>query len=187
MTDNEILCLMREAPPDGQRALFDKYYKYVYSIVNRIINGFGSPDDSDECVIDVFASLMMKMRPDDTVTSLKAYVGAVARNTAIGMRRSLVSKTGRNISADEDEMAEIAGDEDIEADSERSEISEILLDKIGEIGPPDSIIIIQKYYYDKSSKEIAEMLGMNAASVRVRCGRAMKRLKKLLDNTGITL
>ena len=60
MTDNEILCLMREAPPQGQRALFDKYYSYVYYIVNRIINGFGSADDSEECVIDVFASVMMK-------------------------------------------------------------------------------------------------------------------------------
>ncbi len=187
MTDNEILCLMREAPPDGQRALFDKYYSYVYTIVNRIISGFGSPDDSDECVIDVFASLMMKMRPDDRITSLKAYVGAVARNAAISMRRSLASKTGRNVSADDDEMAEIAGDEDIEADSDRSELSELLLEKIGEIGPPDSIIIIQKYYYDKSSKEIAEMLGMNSAAVRVRCGRAMKKLKKLLDDNGISL
>ncbi|WP_176662206.1 RNA polymerase sigma factor [Ruminococcus flavefaciens] len=54
MTDNEILSLMRETPPQGQRALFDKYYSYVYSIVNRIINGTGSPDDAEECVIDVF-------------------------------------------------------------------------------------------------------------------------------------
>ncbi|MCR5600978.1 MAG: sigma-70 family RNA polymerase sigma factor [Ruminococcus sp.] len=187
MTDNEILCLMREAPPNGQRALFDKYYNYVYSIVNRIISGFGSPDDSDECVIDVFASLMMKMTPDENMTSLKSYIGAVARNTAIGMRRSLASKTGRNISADDEEMAEIVGDENIEESADKSELSKILLDKIGEIGPPDSIIIIEKYYYDKSSKEIAEKLGMNAAAVRVRCGRAMKRLKKLLDDTGITL
>ena len=55
MTDNEILCLMRETPSQGQRVLFDKYYSYVYSIVNRIISGYGSPDDSEECVIDVFA------------------------------------------------------------------------------------------------------------------------------------
>lgn len=187
MTDNEILCLMREAPPDGQRALFDKYYNYVYTIVNRIISGFGSTDDSDECVIDVFASLMMKMKTDGSITSLKSYIGAVARNMAIDMRRSLASKTGLNISADDEEMAEIAGDEDIEASADRSELSQLLLDKIGEIGPPDSVIIIQKYYYDRNSKEIAEMLGMSASAVRVRCGRAMKRLKKLLDATGITL
>ena len=88
MTDEKILTLMREAPSNGQRALFDKYYNYVFSIVSRIISGFGSPNDSEECVIDVFASIMMKMHPDDNI-SLRSYIGAVARNTAISMRRSV--------------------------------------------------------------------------------------------------
>ena len=36
-------------------------------------------------------------------------------------------------------------------------------------------------------KEIAKMVGLNSAAVRMRCGRAMKRLKKLLEADGITL
>lgn len=186
MTDNEILCLMREAPPQGQRALFDKYYSYVYYIVNRIINGFGSADDSEECVIDVFASVMMKLVPDEGC-SLKSYVGAVARNAAISMKRRLAAKTGRIISADEETMAVIADSEDIEKNTENSGMSELLLEKISELGVPDSIIIIQKYYYDRNSKEIAEMVGMNSSAVRVRAGRAMKRLKKLLEADEIIL
>ena len=186
MTDNEILSLMRETPSLGQRALFDKYYSYVFSIVNRIINGFGSADDSEECVIDVFASVMMKLVPDDDC-SLKSYIGAVARNSAISMRRSLAAKTGKNISSDDENMAEIADEQDIEANSDKSEASNLLLKKVSELGPPDSIIIIQKYYYEKSSTEIAEMVGLNATAVRMRCGRAIKRLKKLLEADGITL
>lgn len=186
MTDNEILSLMRETPSQGQRAIFDKYYSYVYSIVNRIISGFGSPADAEECVIDVFASVMMKLVPDDGC-SLKSYIGTVARNAAISARRSLAAKTGANISADDEEAAEIADGEDIEANADKSETSEILLKKISELGPPDSIIIIQKYYYDKSSKEIAKIVGLNAAAVRMRCGRAMKRLKALLEADGISL
>ena len=57
MTDTEILGLLKEAPPQGQRALFDKYYSYVNAIVGRIMRGFGSADDCDECTIDVFASV----------------------------------------------------------------------------------------------------------------------------------
>ncbi len=186
MTDNEILCLMREEPPQGQRALFDKYYSYVYYIVNSIINGFGSPDDSEECVIDVFASVMMKLVPDEGC-SLKSYVGTVARNAAISMKRRLAVKTGRDISADEESMAELADSEDIEKNTENSAMSELLLEKISELGVPDSIIIIQKYYYDRNSKEIAEMVGMTPSAVRVRAGRAMKRLKKLLEADGIDL
>ena len=171
MTDNEILSLMRENPPEGHRELFNKYYSYVYAIVNRILTGSGSADDAEECVIDVFASVMMKLVPDENC-SLKSY---------------LVIKTGRNVSADDENMAEIADDEDIEEKNDRSETSELLLKKVSELGPPDSIIIIQKYYYDKSSKDIAEMVGLNAVAVRMRCTRAMKRLKKLLEADGITL
>ena len=186
MTDNEILSLIREKPPEGQRALFNKYYSYVYTIVNRILSGSGSSDDTEECVIDVFASVMMKLVPDESC-SLKAYIGTTARNAAISMRRSLVIKTGRNVSADDENMAEIADEEDIEGKSDKSETSELLLKKVSELGPPDSIIILQKYYYDKSSKEIAGMVGLNAVAVRMRCTRAMKRLKKLLEADGITL
>lgn len=186
MTDNEILTLMREAPPQGQKALFDKYYRYVYTIVQRILKGFGSTDDCDECTIDVFASLMMKLKIPE-ISSLSSYVGAVARNAAVSMRRKLASKTGLDVSIDDENMAEIAEETDIEAEADKNELSEQLLRCVSELGYPDSVIIVQKYYYNRSSKEIAEMTGMNAASVRVRCGRAMKRLRKLLDENGITL
>ncbi|WP_303837543.1 RNA polymerase sigma factor [Ruminococcus flavefaciens] len=186
MTDNDILSLMREAPPQGQKAFFDKYYRYVYTIVQRILRGFGSPDDCDECTIDVFASLMMKLKNIE-IDSLSSYVGAAARNAAISMRRKLASKTGLNVSIDDENMAEISEDMDIETEAEENELSEQLLRCVSDLGYPDSVIIIQKYYYNRSSKEIAEMTGMNAASVRVRCGRAMKRLKKLLVENGITL
>lgn len=186
MTDSEILRFMDEAPPQGQRALFDKYYSYVCSIVNSILSGFGSRDDSEECVIDVFASVMMKLRTEE-ITSLKAYVGAIARNSAISMRRKLVSKTGLDISADDEDMPEIEGDDNIEETVEKKESSELLLECVAELGMPDSVIIIQKYYYNKSSKEISEMVGLSPSLVRVRCGRAMKRLRKLLDDKGITL
>ncbi len=53
MTDNEILRLMRDDPPRGQRALFDKYYNYVYAIVSRLISGFGSSSDMEECRLSV--------------------------------------------------------------------------------------------------------------------------------------
>ena len=186
MTDNEILTLMRDTPPQGQKALFDKYYRYVYTIVQRILRGFGSPDDCDECTIDVFASVMMNLKGAD-IGALNSYIGAAARNAAISMRRKLAAKTGLNDPIDDENMAEIAEDTDVAAEAEKNELSEQLLNCISELGYPDSVIIIQKYYYSRSSKEIAEMTGLNAAGVRVRCGRAMKRLKKLLEENNITL
>ncbi|WP_028519218.1 RNA polymerase sigma factor [Ruminococcus flavefaciens] len=186
MTDNDILRLMRDDPPRGQRALFDKYYSYVYAIVSRLISGFGSSSDMEECAADVFAAVMMKLMPRDD-TALKSYIGTAARNAAISMRRRLAAKTGLDCREGDEELSALADTEDIADNAEKSERSELLLRMIEELGTPDSVILIQKYYYDRSSKEIAEMVGMNAAAVRVRCARAMKRLKKLLDENDITL
>ena len=60
-----------------------------------------------------------------------------------------------------------------------------MLDKIEELGEPDSTIIIQKFYYNRTSTEIAKMLSMNSAAVRMRCTRALKRLKTELTKVGI--
>lgn len=186
MTDNEILSLVREASTYGQRALFDKYYSYVYAIVDRIISGFGSSSDSEECVIDVFASVMMK-HPAEGDCSLKSYIGTVARNMAISMRRKLASRNGLNVAMDDDMTAVLSDSMDVAEMTENKTSVQHLLNVIDSLGVPDSVLIVQKYYYERSSKEIAELLGMSPAAVRVRTGRAMKRLKKLLDEKGIEL
>ena len=76
---------------------------------------------------------------------------------------------------------------DIEYDHGEKETRSILLSKINELGEPDSAIIIQKYYYGRTSNEIAKLLSMNARTVRTRAARALEKLKESLTAVGITL
>ena len=110
MTDNEILRLMRDDPPRGQRALFDKYYNYVYAIVSRLISGFGTSSDMEECTADVFAAAMMKLEPRED-TALKSFIGTAARNAAISTRRRLASKTGLDCREGDEELSALADSE----------------------------------------------------------------------------
>ena len=52
------------------------------------------------------------------------------------------------------------------------------------MGIPDSDIIIQKFYYNMNSSEIADKHSMSPASVRMRCSRALKKLRELLSDEG---
>lgn len=61
------------------------------------------------------------------------------------------------------------------------------LSKINELGEPDSTITLQKYYYDRSSNEIAKLLSMKASAMRMRAARTLEKLKKSLSAAGITL
>ena len=114
-------------------------------------------------------------------------MGTVAKRRAINTFRKLTANSGHFSEDAEDELINIDADTDIEQDSDLAETRSILISKINELGEPDSTIIIQKYYYDRSSSEIADMLSMKASAVRMRAARALNKLKTTLAAAGITM
>ena len=184
MTDKDIKELMKSSPDKGFRALFDEYWSYVYTIVYNTLRDCGSKSDIEDCTADVLSDVMMNYDTEHE-GSLKAYLGTSAKRRAIDMRRSLSSR--KSVSIDEDENLLLTSDENIEASAESSHISAILLSRIEELGEPDSTIIIQRYFYDRSSSETARILGMNPITVRSRLRRALKKLRDVLTDMDITL
>jgi RNA polymerase sigma-70 factor (ECF subfamily) len=84
-------------------------------------------------------------------------------------------------------MPEIIAADDTQKSTEQKELSAELARKIEELGEPDSTIIVQEFYYERSSAEIGKELGMKPSDVRMRSARAMKKLKKALEKDGYTL
>ena len=84
------------------------------------------------------------------------------------------------ISIDSDDFGELVSGTDVEQTAENNNVSEALINAIKALGEPDSIIIIQKYFYDRKSSEIAKIVGLSSTAVRARISRAMKKLKKVL-------
>ena len=93
--------------------------------------------------------------------------------------------TDKTFSIDEDTSRELSSDEDLVSESERTELRRILMDSINSLGEPDSTIIIQKYYYAKRSQQIGELLSMKPSTVRMRCKRAVEKLRSILVKRGI--
>ena len=183
MIDSELQHLMKAEPERGQRAFYDKYFNYVYTIVYARLKGCASAEDIDECVGDVFAQCFIYFdKQKEIMGELKAFTASVARRKAIDTYRRVVKHSSRNVPLGED--AEFASGEDIEESAERSELRRILYEKVGELGEPDSTIIIQKYYYGRSSKEIAEIVDLTSENVRARCSRAIKKLRDMLFEVG---
>ena len=186
MTDNELRLLMADSVQKCHRAVFDKYYNYVYTIAFSILKGCGSREDVEECVSDVFMKIY-KLLDEETGFSdnFKAFIGAVARNTAIDAFRKISTRTSRTAYIDDDTVNEFRDNEDITENTERKEQSSIILGKIKELGDPDSTIIIQQYYYNRTAKEIAKSISMSAAAVQKRSSRAKQKLRILLTEAGI--
>ena len=188
MTDSELRELMRGSAEGGRRALFDEYCAYVYAIAAMKLKSCASREDIEECVSDIFADVFFGY---DTASSfsgdMKGYIGTVAKRRAINAFHSLTARAGHMTDDADEAFMNMSADTDIEADSDRNETRNILIAKINELGEPDSTIILQKYYYERSSGEIAKRLSMKASAVRMRASRALERLKVALADAGITL
>ena len=185
MTDNEIISLIRSAPPQGRRALFDEYCNYVYAIAASKLRSCGSREDIEECVSDIFAELY-RICEKELTAALKAVVCSVAKRRSIDSYRRLSRISGRTVSIDAEDFREPASDERVDERSERSDTRRVLLSKIEELGEPDSTIIIQQYFYNRTASEIAKAVSLTAANVQKRSSRARLKLRELLLEAGIS-
>ena len=185
MTAMELNDLMRRSPDEMYRALLKELGRYVYVIVFNKLRSCGTNEDIEECVSDVFAELFIAVE-DGKVNDVRRMAAAIAQRRAVDHFRRLSAKGRDTVSVDDEEFPEMADAFDVEGISVSNEVRRILLREINSLGEPDSTILIQKFYYNKTSAEIAETVRMTASSVRSRCTRAMERLKVSLTAVGIS-
>lgn len=184
MTEEELRELIAESQRNGFKVLFKQYQNYVYTIVWGRIRKIGSAEDAEEVISDIFADVFLNF---STINkgSLQAYIGTVAKRKAIDKYRKLISE--KAVLADDEKLLNLSDDTDIAADSETMERNRLIYEKIRSLGEPDASLIIQKYYYDRKSKDIAKDVNMTPGAVRVRLNRALKKLKELLKSENISL
>jgi len=178
MTDTQLRELIHNSPETGHRELYNRYFNYVYAIVFHTLRNCASLEDVEECVADTFVDVIAHLK-NVRDGSFKAYIGTTAKRKALNVCRSIQVK--RKHSVPIESIEEIPSQQHVEEDAENTLLRKVLLEKIKELGEPDSSIIIQKYYYNRKSAEIAAITGLTPATVRKRCGRAIKRLKQELS------
>ena len=185
MTVKEINDLIRRSPDELYRALLKELGRYVYVIVFNKLRSCGTNEDIEECVSDVFAELFVAVE-EGGVNDVKKLAGAIANRRAVDHFRRLTAAGKNTVSVDDEEFPEMADAFDVEGMSENSEMRRILLREINSLGEPDSTILMQKFYYNRTSAEIGKTVRMTASSVRSRCTRAIERLRTSLMAAGIT-
>lgn len=186
MTDSELRDCIRRSADEGCRALYDTYFNYVYSIVYHILRGCGSHEDVEECVADIFLDVIQHFDTEHS-GSVKAYVGTIAKRRAIDRCRSFSSRNKHMIPMESEQFSDLPSDICVEDTIERTEQNRILMECIQMLGEPDATIIIQKYFYDRNSVMIGKITGLSPPAVRMRCTRAMNRLRAALSERNIFL
>lgn len=178
MTDSELRALIRANPAQGHRALYDTYANYAYAIIARYLADCGSREDIEDCLVETFTEVMLHI---GTITgdSIKAYIGASARNRALNYCTSLRRQRLHTVPMEDTAEPSV---QYVQEQAEAREMQAQLLQEIKALGEPDATIVIQKYYYGMKMHEIAGMVGLKPNTAQARCGRALKLLRKRLKD-----
>lgn len=187
MTHSEYRLIMKTDKKKAQRTLFDEYLNYVYTIVYDRLRSCARREDIDECVSDVFADVYSSYDSEIVITGdIKGFIGTVAyRKSAAYYNRLCRSNAAVSLYDDIADM--LPSDDNISEIAEQNEVRRILLELIHSLGEPDSTIIIQKYFYNRTSREIAGSVPLSPVMIRVRSSRALKKLRKMLLDADISL
>ena len=178
MDDRNMIALLKNDVEQGARILLDKYTGFVYSIASMRLSNYCDTSEIEDCVAETLNDFILSVSKfDPEKCSIKTYIGVMARNNAVSFLRS--KKPSVSIESEEIFFDIPSNDDTANSAAVNIEISEIM-EEIKKLGPPDSFIILRKYYFGQPTKELAKELKMSPNSVDVRAHRALEKLRKLL-------
>ncbi|MDE6534669.1 MAG: sigma-70 family RNA polymerase sigma factor [Muribaculaceae bacterium] len=174
--DNEdayLVTLLKQESAEGFRITSLTYGPAIYSLALLLT---GNPEDSREVTSD---ALMQVFRNIDSFNpdkgSLKSWILKIARNCSVTAlrrrkRKPLMTELTENIS----EEASDAGPDE----------SEMIKAAIAGCSADEQQLIHLYYYDDLPLAEIAEIMGVRAATLAVRLQRLRNKIKRIILNNG---
>lgn len=153
------------------------YNSYVYKMLK---NSISNESDIEEILADVFIIFWNNYKKLDSTTEIKPYLIGITRNL-IKKKYREYSTTNQNIELCEDAIVENINIEEL---AENGEKSQIISNTLANMKNVDRKIFLMFYYNQKKIREIANILKISEAKVKVILYRTRKLIKKNLKERG---
>lgn len=171
MKEEDIIARLRDGDSQAMEALMQQYGPFLRYILTPILL---NASEREECFSEVIARIWQKQAQyDPGKGSWKAWVAAIARNTALNWNRT--RKQTEPLS--EEIPADTMAPEDILLRKERQKALEQALLQVSR---QERLLFYRKYYYLQSTAQIARELGMTERAVEGKLYRLKKKLRNLL-------
>lgn len=182
MRDKKIVKMLQKANEDGLKALAEKYEKLLVYIATGILGN--NKEDIEECVNDTYMKVWAHINEFDfEKASFKTYLSVIARNTSINRLRKI---SRQESSIEKGELSDLAADyadcrQDVEQSMVDKENMQALNDVIAALKKKDRELVLRRYYYLQSSKEIAFHMGMTVNGVDSKLSRLRRQMRQKYD------
>lgn len=183
MNERVLLKSLKHKSEKALEETIQKYSAYVTAIIKEILNSKAAKEDIEELVADTFIALWTTAERIDYVhySSLKAYIGMIARNKAKDYLRM-----NKNIDLELYENA-ILIEDGLEKQMLQKEQQQYIKELLTRLKPDDQRIFLLHYYQYKKIDEIAAIMHMNPQTVKTRLRRGRETLRALLcDEENLT-
>ena len=153
-------------------AIIDSYTHYVNKVINNMVGNNLNVQDKEEILIDTFFNLWKNYKNKKTIDVVDSYLAGIAKNLTKNKLRS----NKKLVNFDDIEVLEKYSIYDNY--NEDNYIIDLLYQSISKLEKRDQDIINLYYYSSKSINEIAEILNMSSANIKIRLFRIRKKLNK---------
>jgi len=157
----------------AMRTLFSRHRLAIYRWLLRLVHDEALADD---LLSDVFLDVWRKATSFERRSSVSTWLLAIARHKALSARRR---RTEVELNA---QLASTVADpaDNPELVLQKKNREELLRHSLARLSPEHGEVIDLTYYHGKSIKEIADIIGINEATVKSRTFYARKRLAQLV-------
>lgn len=172
----ELIRRIQKGDESALTIIISEYHPYVVKIVYSILGSYAHKVDLQGVVNQIFFTLWQKARkfdPSKSIT-LKGYLGALARNTAINEKKKYISDFQIN--------DEVIGN--VPDDFNRAELRLLLTDALRRLNKDEQLILVLFYFQNEKINDISRMTGIPASTVKSRLKRCREKMKKFLEEGG---
>jgi RNA polymerase sigma-70 factor (ECF subfamily) len=162
----------------AMQVLFARHHVRVYRFILRLVRNEATAED---LVSEVFLDVWRQAGKFEGRSAASTWMLSIARFKALSALRR---KSEQEL---DDAMAETIVDDadDPQASLQKKDTGDVMRQAISSLSAEHREIIDLVYYHEKSVEEVAQIVGIPAATVKTRMFYARKKLGELLKQQGI--
>ncbi|MDD6614491.1 MAG: sigma-70 family RNA polymerase sigma factor [Lachnospiraceae bacterium] len=178
--EEEIVALLRSGDEKGIELVAERYEKLIRYIAVTILGG--RETEVEECINDVYLKVWKSGAGYDyQKASFKTYLKAITRNTALNYLRKLQRlEELQGFDPEEDSLQEEYIDyrQNVEQKIIQNEEVEILNHVLASLRKKDKELVLRRFYYLQSTRQIAQAMDMSENAVDSKLSRLRKKIRK---------
>lgn len=155
-------------------ATFDELSKYVYFRVNNI-------EDAQDIVQNVYLNYYQYVfRKNKEIENVIAYLKQMAHNQLIAFYKDKQFRVNQSEYID-DQIENLEAKNDVELEVFDKIETERIWNAVNQLNVLQTKIIVGKFRFEMTFKEIADQLSVNESTIKTNYYRSLEELKKILN------